>query len=363
MNNGTIVNIFTGETRAINASTDLVAPWCLNLLRHEFVKLKVFSLMHKILTDCYRYSTPIANTDKEMSLFDSVVYKNAQYGLISFIAHLIATQGKQYLVYDNGIVRKATYAEQKLINADYKSGMTYKYGIIVDFSDYALGKLLTHYYHQIYTVEEANNNSIALGGSLQYKVADYRQKIGLNESLSDSIKAQAANICRYAKDGKPVVIDSQDSLEQTDSSRNIEVSRESKDKIYQELAAALGCTVSYIIGCDETTNGSGASYERLDGRNEDMIKGFWLTVFNPIVTALYGTKLKFVSQKWVIIKENLGSISMVEGLTSIPNDIKASVIAKLIGDNQSNPKDEVEKQILALLNNSESEIVEQDDEQ
>lgn len=345
-----IENIFTGEKRYINGtSTDIVAPWVLDLDRFEFVRLKIFSLMQKVMTDCYRFSSDITNVDKRMSLFDSVVYKNAQYGLLSEIAYLISNKSKEYIVYDSGIIRKATTAEKKLIDKDYKNGMTYSNGVIVDFSNYALGKLLSHYFHQIYSLEDANNKSISLGGSIQYKVDGLRMKVGLEESKSPSIQAQASDVCKSAKDGKPIVIDSQDSVEQTDSSTNVSVSQESKKKIYQELAATLGCTVAYIVGSDESTNGSGDSYERLDGRNEDMIKNFWITIFNPIVSALYGENLNFISQKWQTIKENLGSISMIEGLKSIPDDNKASIIAKLIGENEPNPKSQLETNIKKLL--------------
>lgn len=344
-----IENIFTGEKRYISGNSDIVTPWQLDLERYDFVQWKMFSLMQKIMIDCYRFSSKITDPDRENSLFDSVVYKKAQYGLLSEIAYLIATKNKAYLLYDNGIVREANTAEKKIIDAEYKAGTIGAHGIVVDFSNYALGKLLAHYFHQIYSIEDANNKSISLGGSIQYKVDGLRAKIGLAESKSDATKQQAAEVCKYAKDGKPIVIDSQDSLEQTDSSKNVSTSQMSKDKIYQELAAALGCTVSYIVGSDETTNGSGDSYERLDGRNEDMIKNFWLTIFAPIINTLYGEKLKFISQKWQTIKENLGSISMIEGIQSIPADIKASIISKLIGQNEADPKNPLEIQIKALI--------------
>jgi len=350
----TVTNIFTGAKRTLNASSDLVAPWCLDLCRKEFVTLKIFSLMQKIFTDCYRYSTKIKNDDKENSLFDSLIYAKPQYGLISRIAWMVANKQRKYLVYDSGIIREATYDEQQKIDKDYTSGMTFKYGVILDFSKYAMADLLRHYFHQIYTIEQANNNSISLGGSIQYKIKDFRAKIGYEESLSPEIQNQAAKVTRYARDGKPIVIDQGDSLEQTDASRNTSVADSSRDRCYRELAAAIGGPVSYITGDDEVTTGSGASYERLDGRAEDMIKNFWTTVFKPIVDALLGENLGFISQKWMTIKENLGSISMIENLASIPDDIKASVIKKLIGDNEANPKDKIEEQILKLLENKSS---------
>lgn len=205
----------------------------------------------------------------------------------------------------------------------------------------------------MYTLEEANENAIALGGSLQFKVSDLRKKVGLMESKSAAIQDSAADVFKSASNGIPVVIDAQDSLEQTDSSKNVSVSNESKDQIYQEMAALLGCMPSYISGINEKTTGSGYSYERLDGRNEDCIKNFWISVFEPVVDALLDEKIGFVSQKWQQIKENLGSISMVEGLTSIPLDIKASIIAKLIGDNEPDKTNETEKEILKLLEGEE----------
>lgn len=345
----TITNIFTGQRRVLNTGSDLIAPWCLDLCRKDFVELKIFSLMQRIFTDCYRHSTKIKDKDKENSLFDSIVYKDAQFGLISTLAHLIATQGQEYLVYDHGIIRKATIEERIEIDNDYKNGMTYRHGVIVDFSKYAIARLLSHYFHQIYTIEQANNNSISLGGSIQYKVKDYRAKIGYQESMSDDVKSQAAEVIKYAKDGKPFVIDREDLLEQTEADKNVSVAESSRDKCYRELAAALGGPVSYITGDDEVTTGSGASYERLDGRAEDMIKNFWITVFRPVVDALLTVKIDFISQKWMTIKENLGSISLIEGIDCIPDGVKATVIKKLIGDNSPNPQDKEEKEILELL--------------
>lgn len=349
----TITNIFTGGRRTINTGSDLVAPWCLDLARIDFVRLKIFSLMQKVFTDCYRYSTKIKDTDKENSLFDSLIYPAPQYGLISELAWLIATKGKKYLVYDYGIIREATQEERIKIDNDYKTKMTFKYGVILDFSKYAIGQLLCHYFHQIYTIEQANNNSISLGGSIQYKVKDFRAKLGYVESGSDEIKSQASEVLKYARDGKPIVIDAEDLLEQTDAGKNVSVADSSRDRCYKELAAAIGAPVSYITGEDETTTGSGTSYERLDGRAEDMIKNFWITVFKPVIEALLQEKIEFISQKWMTIKENLGSITMVEGIESIPVEIKASIIKKLMGDNHADPKDEIEKEIVALLEKSE----------
>lgn len=347
----TVKNIFTGGIRIIGQSTDLVAPWCLELKRAKYVELKLMSLMQRILTDCYRFSTKISNEDKENSLWDSVVYREAQYGLISWLSYLIANRKSEYLVYDSGIIRKALIDERKKIDEEYKIGKTEnRTGVIVDFRNYAIGRLLRHYFNRMYTLEEANENSIALGGSLQFKVADLRKKIGVQESKSDAIRDAAGDVLKSASNGIPVVIDALDSLEQTDSSKNVAVTDESKDQIYQEMAALLGCMPSYISGINETTTGSGYSYERLDGRNEDCIKNFWISIFEPVVDALLGEKIKFVSQKWQQIKENLGSISMVEGLSSIPLDIKASIIAKLVGENEPNEKDPTEKKILEILN-------------
>ena len=347
----TVKNIFTGGVRVIGQSTDLVAPWCLELKRAKYVELKLMSLMQRILTDCYRFSTKIANEDKENSLWDSVVYKEAQYGLISWLSYLIANKKNEYLVYDSGIIRKALIDERKKIDEEYKTGKTEnRTGVIVDFRNYAIGRLLRHYFNRMYTLEEANENSIALGGSVQFKVSELRKKIGVQESKSEAIRDAAGDVLKSASNGIPVVIDAQDSLEQTDSSKNVAVTDESKDQIYQEMAALLGCMPSYISGINEKTTGSGYSYERLDGRNEDCIKNFWISIFEPVVDALLGEKIKFVSQKWQQIKENLGSISMVEGLSSIPLDIKASIIAKLVGENEPNEKDPTEKKILEMLN-------------
>lgn len=346
-----IRNIFNEKIKILRGqSTDLATPWFLDLKRRDFVWLKLMALMQKIMTDCYRFSTTIENKDKELALFDSVVYKKAQYGLISWIAYLIATQGNEYLVYDNGVVRKADIKEREAIDKAYKTGTEKKPGVIVDFSNYALGKLLRHYFHQLYTVEESNEKSIALGGSLQLKFNELRKNVGADESRSLQFRAQAAEICTYAKNGKPFVLDSGDTFEQTDVSKNTELVSASRDKIYQEIAALLGCLPSYICGIDEKTNGSGSSYERLDGRNEDMIKNFWITIFEPITTMLLDVKIDFVSQKWEQIKNNLGSISMVEGLTTIPDTVKASVIAKLIGpDNAVEINSDLEKSILNAL--------------
>ena len=346
-----IRNIFNEKIEILRGqSTDLATPWFLDLKRRDFVWLKLMTLMQKIMTDCYRFSTTIENKDKELALFDSVVYKKAQYGLISWIAYLIATQGNEYLVFDSGVVRKADIKEREAINRAYKKGAEKKPGVIVDFSNYALGKLLRHYFHQLYTVEESNEKSIALGGSLQLKFNEQRKNVGADESRSLQFRAQAAEICTYAKNGKPFVLDSGDTFEQTDVSKNTELVSASRDKIYQEIAALLGCLPSYICGIDEKTNGSGSSYERLDGRNEDMIKNFWITIFEPITTMLLDVKIDFVSQKWEQIKNNLGSISMIEGITTIPDAVKASVIAKLIGpDNAIELKSELEKSILNAL--------------
>lgn len=346
-----IRNIFNEKIKILRGqSTDLATPWFLDLKRRDFVWLKLMALMQKIMTDCYRFSTAIENKDKELALFDSVVYKKAQYGLISWIAYLIATQGNEYLVYDNGVVRKADIKEHEAIDKAYKNGAEKKPGVIVDFSNYALGKLLRHYFHQLYTVEDSNEKSIALGGSLQLKFNELRKNVGADESRSLQFRAQAAEICTYAKNGKPFVLDSGDTFEQTDVSKNTDLVSASRDKIYQEIAALLGCLPSYICGIDEKTNGSGSSYERLDGRNEDMIKNFWITIFEPITTMLLDVKIDFVSQKWEQIKNNLGSISMIEGLATIPDAVKASVIAKLIGpDNAVEIKSDLEKSILNAL--------------
>ena len=53
---------------------------------------------------------------------------------------------------------------------------------------------------------------------------------------------------------------------------------------------------------------------------------------------------------------------VLEGIKSIPDDIKASVIAKLIGDNKPNPKDELEQQILKQLQAEPDDTIEEEEE-
>lgn len=353
-----VTNVFTNKTIYLGRNSDIIIPWELSLTLDKFIKVKIIALMQKILTDCYRFSTKITTTETELLLFDSIVHSPASFGLISRIAKAMANEEVEYLVIAAGIIRKADDKEKKKIDKEYAAGQAGTTGIILDFRDYMIRDLLGHYFAQIYNVEQAMNNSIALGGSIQLKIHNYREKIGAVEANGSSIQQQATQIVKFAKEGKPVVIDALDEFEQFNASQNVSIAESTKSRIYQEIASALGCTVSYIIGVDDKTNGSGDSYERLDGRNEDCIHNFWLTVFEPIVSLFLKVKLEFVTQKWLTIKENVGTIMSIESLTSLPDDVKANVINRLIGDIQLDKPSETETAIKTqLTTNSTTETI------
>lgn len=318
-------NIFkTMFNKGESSYSDLIVPFCLTMKKNDFILFKTGSLYRKILTRCYNKTTGLNDEQKILSLFDSAEQSNARYGLITKISTLMATKGKDCIVYDSGIVRSATTEEQKQIEVDYKEKAESKAGILVNFQKYTLTDVIKMYMGFIYDIFDCLNTNLGTAKSLQLKISRMRETISAN-AINDP-KEQAKNIVDGVKTGKAILLDAADILEQTpvntDSVKNAIL------LVAGQLASEIGVPLSFVIG--ELASGMAVTGEADANAEEQGIKDFWTSIFKPIVSKLYDVKVEFVTDNWRKVKEYAQVIPYIESSAYLTDEQKKAFVNSLI---------------------------------
>ena len=300
--------------------TDLIVPFELSMRKMDFINFKTASLYRKILTRCYNKTKGFDNEEKKLSLFDSAEQSNARYGLITEISKLMTNKGKECIVYDSGIVRKATTEEQSKIEKDYEKQASSTVGILVNFQKYTLTDVIKMYMGFIYDIFDCMNTNLGTARSLQVKIANMRNTISAN-AVNDP-KEQAKNIVDAIKAGRAVMIDSADMLEQT--AVNTESVKNAITLVAGQLASEIGVPLSFVIG--ELASGMAVTGEADANAEEQGIKDFWTSIFKPIVTKLYDIKIEFKTDNWRKIKEYAQLLPYIESSSILDYETKEKII-------------------------------------
>lgn len=328
--------------RAETASiSDMSYPFAVEVSAELFMKLKIEGLYSRILRDCIKRSI-WQHSDKESierSFYDCFENSENNCGLVSYIAKAMYAQQTKTLVWRDGVLREATREESKKIKEDYRAVAKSNQGVIINFKDYELTQMLRHYFRQMYEVNLARTTTVNVAASLKIQIDKLREMVSNSES-EQAIK-QAKVIADALKNGRPVLLDGQDKVEGL-SSINTEPLIVARDEIYSEIAQQTGLPTSYVSG--EATTGASVIGDADINRESEAIEPYWLSIWKPIITNLYGVaKIEYRTDKWRAMESKLRSVSILESLDTLTDEEKRDFAVKMLelDSGSKNKKQEV----------------------
>jgi hypothetical protein len=306
------------KTTSEATETLLGAPYRLSFTKEVYCRMKTEILFEKILHRCYSRSEGAKDEQKIASLFDSSERSGSPSGLISLVSSGMTKKEQLAIVYDNGIVRKATFDEEQVIKDDYEKVAKSSTGVLISFKDYYLTDLVNGYYGMIYDILASMNTQVGLAQALQIKINNLRGTVSV--AGSDEPIKQAKDINEALKEGRSVLLDKNDQVEVL--TINSDAVSSAITLVNSQLASDLGMPLSFVNG--ELTTGMSATGEADTNQQEEGLQDFFNSIFKPICDKLYEWDLRFVSDDWRYFSSMIGSLIIVEnsGLLS-PEQKKA----------------------------------------
>lgn len=311
--------LFRNNRTTAEATERLVKPFKLSLDEKKFVDIKTKNLYERILTRCF-YKTAGINSKEEDKIASSVWFSVEQgserNGTIPLLARAMTNNCKIYLTYEPNLslVRESTSDERTEIDEAYKTSNnaigTIKNGnrvIMLDFSKYELTHLIKLYMSLIYSVLDSGNTQVKLAQSVQIKINELRKNIS-NLTSDDAIK-QAKLINDSVKDGKSILIDALDKVEQT--AINSDSIEKTSNIFFKLLASDISLPLSFVSG--ELTSGMSVTGEADVNYEDNGIKTFWTQIWRPVMIKLYNQKnVKYRTDRWRNLETKVRVLTYIE---------------------------------------------------
>jgi hypothetical protein len=295
-------------------------PFAVKIESDLFIEIKIIGLYKRILTQCIKrsiWNNP--NKDAiERSFYDSFENSENVNGLVSFIATAMFKRTTKALVWKHDVLREATKEEENLINKDYKTVAKSNNGIIINFKNYNLTKILIHYYAQMWTLNMARNTTVNIAAALKIGVDGLREMV--NASNAEDAVKQAKLINDALKNGKSVLTDSKDNVG-TLGTVDVGPLVSARDQIYSEMSQDTGLPVSFISG--EPTSGASILGDADLNRESDALEEYWLSIWKPIIKNLYKVNdISYRNDRWRMLESKLRSVAIMETLETLTEEEK-----------------------------------------
>lgn len=292
----------------------------------EFIKLDVFAIYNRILTDVIHRTQGIPEK-YQPALWDNCLKSESQRGLIGYLACAMEEKSDLYLVYKEGVIRKADQAEQQKIRDDYAKTASSNVGIYVSFKAYKKTDIMRLYAAMEYKVLTSLNKTMSLSKAIQVKIEGLRSSVGLIDS---SVAAsQALDIANSLGQGRDVMTDAKDMIET--ATLDMEPTKEATLFIDGKRAHYLGFPLSYING--QQTTGIGTTGESDTLAVEQGLEPYYVSIIKPVLLALFGIQTKFKSKNFRMLDTALNTLRTFE-LSSedyLTVESKRKIIAGLFG--------------------------------
>lgn len=290
----------------------------------DFVENDVVHIFTKILTDTFERTHGIPEENIPL-LFDSAVQSNSAKGLVTLVATAMAQRSELFLVFKEGVIRKATPDEEAQIRVDYKKQAESALGVYISFKEYRTSWMVELYSGLEYLVIAALHKLMNLASAVQIKVSDLRGSVSLSDS--SVAKAQAVTIGQGLVRGRPVVLDAKDIIET--ATPQVDSTNTSISFLASKRAFYLGLPKSYISG--EQTTGIGSTGEG-DAKAVDRgLRGYFYSVVKPICEALFGVKVTYKPNDLGQITSALEALRTFDlvGTDLMPLEAKQNIVARL----------------------------------
>ena len=300
----------------------------LSMVQGDFVTIDVMNIYAKILTDVVERTQGIPK-EAEPSLWDNCLASEKSDGLVTLLAKAMANKSELFLVYDktSKVLRKATSDEESKIREDYKKSASSTTGTYISFKNYTRTDMVRLYSALEYCTVGALSKSMNLSKAVQMKLKNLRGSTAAIDA--GDVKAQAVKIANGLKEGKDVMLDSEDILE--NAKPDLTAAQSSMELISQKQSFYLGMPASYITG--EAPKGLGDTGEGDAKAVERGLNGYFTSIIKPVVEALFGGKCEFKSEDFRMLSSALEVLKTFE-LTSeqfITADNKLGIVNKIFG--------------------------------
>lgn len=303
------INFFGFNLSKVHGSYELPDIFPLPIAQNVFVPTDVQAVYSKILTDVIERTQGIPE-DAQTALWDNCLQSEAGDGLITLLSKAMEGKTRLFLVWRNGVLRKAQSDEQAKIEEAYAQNRPDSApGIFINFQKYTRTDMVKLYSALEYCVIGSLYKNMNLSKAIQLKVEGLRSSVALTDS--DKAKSQAKDVANALAAGKDALLDSKDLIETHEPS--LDATEKSIEFLDSKRCFYLGLPRSYVNG--ETGKGLGDSGEGDAKAVERGLKTYFFSIIKPVVEALFGASVTFKSQDFRMITVALDALKTFE-LTS-----------------------------------------------
>lgn len=325
-----IANWFSFASTQISGSAYLPDIFPMSIAQTEFVQTDVENIFAKILTDVVERTQGIPE-DVLPLLWDNCLQSEASFGLITLISKAMTNKEELFLVYREGILRRATHEEMLQIKSDYEKKAQSSVGIYISFRNYLRADMIRFYSALEYCAVASLNKQMNLSKAVQYKYNKLRETVSLIDKKD--VFDQAVNIANNLAAGKDIMLDAGDKIET--AVPNLEATKESILFLDSKRCFYLGMPMSYVSG--ELNGGLGDSGQADARAVERGLKNYYFSVIKPVVEAIFKIKLTFKSENFQQVATALEALKTFDLISDsyLSAENKTLLIDKLLDLNDT----------------------------
>lgn len=329
-----------GFNRPTTPENELPEIFPLPVAMAAFIQTDVVTIYSKILTDVLERTQGLT-PEQSNSLYDNCVKSNASDGLITLLSKAMTDKADLFIVYEKavGVVRRATGTEQNEIRSDYEKQAKSSKGIFVSFKNFTRADMVKLYSALEYCTVASLYKSMNVAKATQLKFHELRANVSLNDS--SIAKEQAQRLAKALSEGKDVMLDEKDSIE--NATPDTSSTEASMKFLNHKRAFYLGMPASYLTG--EQTGGLSTTGEGDQKAVERGLKNYFTSIMKPVLDELFGIKVTYNSQDFALIAssmEVLKTFSLIDD-TLVSHENKVKIANGLLGLPENSKGDEPPK--------------------
>jgi len=312
----------------------------LSITERDFVGIDVKTIYKKILTDTLERTQGL-NEEQEAVLWDNCLASESRDGLISLLAGAMLNKNDLFLVFKEGVLRKATGDEQSQIESDYKKQASSTVGIYVSFKNFDVNDMIKVYSAVDFCTLASLYTTQNVSKAPQIKISELRASTAMSDSAI--AKAQMQTIAKGLKEGKAVGMDAKDMIDT--AKPDLTATKASMELTAQKMSFYLNLPASYVTGI---LNGGLGDTGQADAKAiERGLKGYFFSIIKPVCKALFNVTLKFKSDDFQMLSvalETLKTFDITSG-DHLSAENKTLIVNKVFGlpeDEEGDPPEVVE---------------------
>ncbi len=277
----------------------------LGFKKELFIEIDVIAIYQKILIDVVERTQGLKE-EQEPLLYDNCLKSESSRGLLHLLARAMTFSESLFVVYDEalGVIRLATGDEQAQITKDYQASNESSVGVYINFTHFRKSMLVRLYSALEYITISSLNKAMNLSTAIQFKMNDLRQSTGLNDS--SEVKKQALAIAQGLANGKDVLMDAKDIIE--NGVPDLTAIDATIDYLCSKRAFYLGMPKTYLDG--EPTKGMNETGTQDVKATERGLKNYFESIVKPVLEEIFDVTLTYKSQDFRQIDQGINALKI-----------------------------------------------------